>query len=147
SQVLAELTRLQAEGIESLAICFLNSYANSAHEEHVTRLAREMGFEKVSVSSRVSPLMKIVPRGDTTVVDAYLNPVLRSYVERLALALPGSDVRLMTCAGGVRNARNFTRKDPLLPGPAGGVVGFSRAAEAAGFPKAIGFDMGGTSTD
>src|SRR4029077_2133756 len=106
SQVLAELTRLQAEGIESLAICFLNSYANSAHEEHVTRLAREMGFEKVSVSSRVSPLMKIVPRGDTTVVDAYLNPVLRSYVERLAKSVAGSDVRVMKSRGGVGSFRD-----------------------------------------
>jgi 5-oxoprolinase (ATP-hydrolysing) len=91
--------------------------------------------------------MKIVPRGDTTVVDAYLNPVLQTYVARLAAALPGSDVRLMTSAGGLVSASNFTGKDSILSGPAGGVVGFSKVALAAGFEKAIGFDMGGTSTD
>src|SRR5262249_14991241 len=83
SQIRDELLRLKAEGIESLAICLLNSYANVRHEQEVEQIARECGFEEISVSSRVSPLMKMVPRGDTTVVDAYLNPVLRSYVERL----------------------------------------------------------------
>lgn len=147
SQIEAELVRLKQAGIESLAICLLNSYQNSRHEEEVERIARQCGFNEVSVSSRVSPLMKMVPRGDTTVVDAYLNPVLRTYVERLAKSLPGSDVRLMTSAGGLAGAGYFTGKDSLLSGPAGGVVGFSKAAEAAGFERAIGFDMGGTSTD
>jgi 5-oxoprolinase (ATP-hydrolysing) len=147
SQIRGEFVRLKTTGIESLAICLLNSYANPGHEQEIERIARECGFEEISVSSRVSPLMKIVPRGDTTVVDAYLNPVLRTYVERLAKSLPGSDVRLMTSAGGLASAGSFTGKDSLLSGPAGGVVGFSKAAEAAGFGKAIGFDMGGTSTD
>ncbi len=146
-QIRGELLRLKAQGIESLAICLLNSYADPRHEEQVERVAREIGFAEISVSSRVSPLMKIVPRGDTTVVDAYLNPVLRTYVERIAKSLPGSDVRLMTSAGGLASATTFTGKDCILSGPAGGVVGFSRAAEAAGSPRAIGFDMGGTSTD
>jgi len=146
-QVRAELLRLKAAGVESLAICLLNSYANPHHEEQVERIARELGFAEISTSSRVSPLMKIVPRGDTTVVDAYLNPVLRTYVERIARSLPESDLRIMTSAGGLVSAANFIGKDSLLSGPAGGVVGFSRAAEAVGFPRAIGFDMGGTSTD
>jgi 5-oxoprolinase (ATP-hydrolysing) len=167
-QVRGELLRLKAAGIESLAICLLNSYANPRHEQQVERIARELGFAEISTSSRVSPLMKIVPRGDTTVVDAYLNPVLRAYVERLNASLasggrqspdtspyreadasrsPPPDLRLMTSAGGLASAMGFTGKDSLLSGPAGGVVGFSRAAEAAGFSRAIGFDMGGTSTD
>jgi 5-oxoprolinase (ATP-hydrolysing) len=146
-QIAAELSRLKAGGIESLAVCLLNSYANPRHEKQVERVALELGFTEISLSGRVSPLMKIVPRGDTTVVDAYLNPVLRRYVERLAAALPGSDVRLLTSAGGLASAANFTGKDSILSGPAGGVVGFSRVAQAAGFSRAIGFDMGGTSTD
>jgi 5-oxoprolinase (ATP-hydrolysing) len=146
-QARAEISRLKAAGIESLAICLLNAYANPAHERKIGQIARELGFTEISVSTEVSPLMKIVPRGDTTVVDAYLNPILRNYVQRLAESLPGSDVRLMTSAGGLVSAANFTGKDSILSGPAGGVVGFSRVAEAAGFQKAIGFDMGGTSTD
>jgi 5-oxoprolinase (ATP-hydrolysing) len=142
-----QLTKLKSDGVESLAICLLHSYVNPAHEKVLERLAREAGFEEVSLSSRVAPLMKIVPRGDTTVVDAYLNPLLRQYVARLAAALPCSDVRLMTSAGGLVSGDRFSGKDSVLSGPAGGVVGFSRVAEAAGFNKAIGFDMGGTSTD
>jgi 5-oxoprolinase (ATP-hydrolysing) len=146
-QIRAALAGLKSSGSESLAICLLNSYANARHEEQVERIARELGFKEISVSSRVSPLMKIVPRGDTTVVDAYLNPVLRSYVEHLTASLPDSDIRLMTSAGGLASSRQFSGKDSILSGPAGGVIGFSRAAEAAGFAQAIGFDMGGTSTD
>jgi len=146
-QVRSELSRLKAAGIESLAICLFNSYANPRHEDFVARIARDLDFAEISTSTQVSPLMKLVPRGDTTVVDAYLNPVLRTYVERLAKSLPGSEVRLMTSAGGLAGSGQFTGKDSILSGPAGGVVGFSRVAEAAGFQKAIGFDMGGTSTD
>jgi 5-oxoprolinase (ATP-hydrolysing) len=146
-QVHTELARLKAAGIESLAICLLNAYAYPVHEAFVGQIAREMGFTNISLSHEVSSLMKIVPRGDTTVVDAYLNPVLQTYVARLAAALPGSDLRLMTSAGGTVSAANFTGKDSILSGPAGGVVGFSKVAQAAGFDKAIGFDMGGTSTD
>jgi 5-oxoprolinase (ATP-hydrolysing) len=143
----AELTRLKRTGVESLAICLLNSYANPLHEQQLERLAREAGFTEISLSTQVSPLRKLVPRGDTTVVDAYLNPVLRTYLARLAASLPGSDLRLMTSAGGLAAADTFTGKDSILSGPAGGVVGFSRVAHAAGITKAIGFDMGGTSTD
>src|SRR5262245_24575115 len=93
------LARLKSAGIESLAICLLNAYANPAHEHALEQLARDVGFHQISVSTRVSPLMKLVPRGDTTVVDAYLNPVLRNYIQRLSESLPGSDLRLMTSAG------------------------------------------------
>jgi 5-oxoprolinase (ATP-hydrolysing) len=141
------LAGLRAAGIESLAVCLLNSYANPEHEQRLEALARQAGFTEISLSSRVAPLMKIVPRGDTTVVDAYLNPLLRQYVKRLRLALPCSDVRLMTSSGGLVSGERFSGKDSILSGPAGGVVGFSRTAQAAGFAKAIGFDMGGTSTD
>ncbi len=146
-QARAELVRLRHAGIDSLAICLLNSYANPLHEQQLEQLAREVGFTEISVSTQVSPLRKLVPRGDTTVVDAYLNPVLRTYLARLAESLPGSDLRLMTSAGGLVAAESFTGKDSILSGPAGGVVGFSRVAQAAGIAKAIGFDMGGTSTD
>ncbi|MEX2027217.1 MAG: hydantoinase/oxoprolinase family protein, partial [Pirellulaceae bacterium] len=147
SDALRQLVVLRAAGIESLAICLMNSYVNPVHEQRLEASARQAGFTEISLASRVAPLMKIVPRGDTTVVDAYLNPLLRQYVERLRLALPGSDVRLMTSSGGLLSGESFTGKDSILSGPAGGVVGFSRAAQAAGFAKAIGFDMGGTSTD
>jgi 5-oxoprolinase (ATP-hydrolysing) len=147
SAALAELRLLRTAGIESLAVCLLHAYVNPVHEERLAELARRAGFTEVSLSSRVAPLMKIVPRGDTTVEDAYLNPLLRDYVARLASALPGSDLRLMTSAGGLVSPARFSGKDSILSGPAGGVVGFSRAAHAAGISKAIGFDMGGTSTD
>ncbi|MBT4865927.1 MAG: hydantoinase, partial [Planctomycetaceae bacterium] len=154
-----QLIDLKKTDVESIAICLLHSFANPAHEELVEQLARDVGFEEISTSSRLSPLIKIVSRGDTTVVDAYLNPVLRAYVGRLRQALSGhpsslstpdsrpSALKIMTSAGGLVDADRFVGKDSILSGPAGGVVGFSRVAEAAGFAKSIGFDMGGTSTD
>jgi len=143
----ASLQELKAQGVQSLAICLLNAYANNQHEKAVERIARSAGFEEISRSSAVAPLVKLVSRGDTTVVDAYLNPVLRGYVAALLKQLPGSHLRLLTSAGGLVAADRFTGKDSILSGPAGGVVGFSRVAQAAGFDRAIGFDMGGTSTD
>jgi 5-oxoprolinase (ATP-hydrolysing) len=142
-----QLAVLREQGIESLAICLLHSFVWPDHEELVARLAREEGFREISVSSRVAPLVKIVSRGDTTVVDAYLNPVLRGYVATLRGELAGSPLRLLTSAGGLVDADRFVGKDSILSGPAGGVVAFSRVARAAGFERAIGFDMGGTSTD
>ncbi|HEX2473708.1 MAG TPA: hydantoinase B/oxoprolinase family protein, partial [Lacipirellulaceae bacterium] len=117
------------------------------HEQIINRIAREIGFREISVSHSVAPLPKLVARADTTVADAYLNPVLREYVERLSGSLPDSQLRLLTSAGGLVAAEHFCGKDSILSGPAGGVVGFSRVAQAAGFARAIGFDMGGTSTD
>ncbi|WP_425618243.1 hydantoinase B/oxoprolinase family protein [Anatilimnocola sp. NA78] len=133
--------------IQSLAICLLHAWKNPQHEEQVAEIARSIGFADVSVSHRVFPGMKIVPRGDTTLVDAYLSPVLRDYVRQLQSLLPGSDLRLLTSAGSLVRADHFSGKDSVLSGPAGGVTGFAKVAEAAGFSSAIGFDMGGTSTD
>ncbi|HUE13907.1 MAG TPA: hydantoinase B/oxoprolinase family protein [Planctomycetaceae bacterium] len=142
-----QLQRVREAGLESLAICFMHSFANPSHEELVETIAREIGFTEVSTSSRLSPLIKIVSRGDTTVVDGYLNPVLRAYVERLHHSLGTGQLKLMTSAGGLVDAERFVGKDSILSGPAGGVIGFSRVALRAGFGKSIGFDMGGTSTD
>jgi 5-oxoprolinase (ATP-hydrolysing) len=147
SSVRRQLESLRAAGIESLAICLMHADRHPAHERQVARLAREIGFAEISASHETAPLPKIVARADTTLVDAYLNPVLRDYVAGLAAALPGSQIRLLTSAGGLVSAGEFRGKDSILSGPAGGVVGFSRIAAAAGFPAAIGFDMGGTSTD
>ena len=142
-----QLKQLQLQGVASLAICLLHATANPEHERLVANIAHELGFHNVSVSSQAAPLVKIVPRGDTTVVDAYLNPVLQKYVASLVAAMPGSVLRVLTSAGGLVDAANFSGKDSIFSGPAGGVVGFSRVAQAAGFERAIGFDMGGTSTD
>jgi 5-oxoprolinase (ATP-hydrolysing) len=142
-----QLKALRATGVESLAICLLHGFVNAEHEELVARVAGEVGFEELSVSSRIAPLVKIVSRGDTTVADAYLNPILRQYVAGLRRHLPGSSLRLLTSAGGLVDADQFVGKDSILSGPAGGVVGFSRVAQAAGFSHSLGFDMGGTSTD
>ncbi len=145
------LEALKTSGVESLAICLMHAYRNPAHEELIGALARDVGFSEISLSSRVAQLIKIVARGDTTCVDAYLNPILRDYVDRLRNALDKgqnhSDLRMLTSAGGLVDADNFLGKDSILSGPAGGVVGFSRVARVAGFDRAIGFDMGGTSTD
>ena len=142
-----DLAALRVGGIESLAVCLLHAYRFTAHEELIGRIAAEVGFADVSLSHRVAPLAKIVARGDTTVVDAYLNPVLRDYVHNVRRALGNGKLRIMTSAGGLVAAEQFVGKDSILSGPAGGVVGMARASQAAGFERAIGFDMGGTSTD
>ncbi|MAT13966.1 MAG: hydantoinase [Planctomyces sp.] len=142
-----QLRKLRDSGIEAVAICLLHAFANSAHEELAESIAREVGFENISRSSHLSPLIKIISRGDTTVVDAYLNPVLQNYVASLRARLGDSRIQLMTSAGGLVDADHFSGKDSILSGPAGGVVGFSEVGLQAGFPKSIGFDMGGTSTD
>jgi 5-oxoprolinase (ATP-hydrolysing) len=147
AQIREQLAELKRQGVESLAICLLHSFVRPRHEDVVADLARDVGFREISVSSRVAPLVKIVSRGDTTVMDAYLNPVLRRYVQSLCDELPDASLRILTSAGGLVDAAEFVGKDSILSGPAGGVVGFSRVARAAGFERAIGFDMGGTSTD
>ncbi len=141
------LQEVKSQGIESLAVCLLNSYANPCHEKLVGRIAAEIGLAEVSLSSQVAPLVKIVARGDTTVLSAYLNPVLRTYVAGLREGLGNGKLRILDSAGGLVDANRFSGKDSLLSGPAGGVVGFSQVAKAAGFERSIGFDMGGTSTD
>ena len=135
------------EGIRSAAIVFLHGYRQGDHEDSVAALARDIGFDQVSVSHDVSPLMKLVSRGDTTVVDAYLSPILRRYVDRVATDLDGVRLMFMQSNGGLTDARLFQGKDSILSGPAGGVVGMAQTAAMAGFDKVIGFDMGGTSTD
>jgi 5-oxoprolinase (ATP-hydrolysing) len=142
-----QLASLREAGGESLAIALLHADRHPEHEQCVERIAREFDFVQISRSSAVAPLPKLVARADTTVVDAYLTPVLREYVERLRLELPGSQIRLLTSAGGLVPGEHFFGKDSILSGPAGGVVGSSRVARSCGFERSIGFDMGGTSTD
>jgi len=142
-----QLQAIADTGIESLAICLLHADRHPQHERFVAEVARAVGFREISASHLVAPLPKFVARADTTVADAYLNPVLRDYVSRLTGSLPGSTLRFLTSAGGLVAAESFLGKDSVLSGPAGGVVGFSGVAKAAGFGRAIGFDMGGTSTD
>ncbi len=134
-------------GIRAVAIVFMHGYRYTAHEHAAARIARELGFTQVSVSHEVSPLMKLVSRGDTTVVDAYLSPILRRYVDRVAAQMPGVRLFFMQSSGGLTEAHHFQGKDAVLSGPAGGIVGMVRTAVAAGHHKLIGFDMGGTSTD
>jgi 5-oxoprolinase (ATP-hydrolysing) len=142
-----DLAAAFAEGYRSIAIVFMHGYRFPAHEARVAQLAREAGFTQVSASHVVSPLMKIVSRGDTTVVDAYLSPILRRYVDQVAEELPGARLMFMQSNGGLTDAHRFQGKDSILSGPAGGIIGMVRTSEAAGFRKVIGFDMGGTSTD
>ncbi len=150
----AALERAKADGIDAVAIVLMHAWRNPAHEAALATLAREVGFGQVSASHEVSPLVKLVGRGDTTVVDAYLSPILSRYVARVARILgatpagrPGPTLQFMMSSGGLTAADRFRGKDAILSGPAGGVVGMVRTAEEAGFGRVIGFDMGGTSTD
>jgi 5-oxoprolinase (ATP-hydrolysing) len=144
----ASLTGAHRAGYRAIAIVLMHGWRWTAHEAALAALAGEIGFTQVSASHRVGPLIKLVGRGDTTVVDAYLSPVLRRYVDRVVAAL-GSQARLffMQSSGGLTDAVAFQGKDAILSGPAGGIVGMARTAEEAGFDRVIGFDMGGTSTD
>ncbi|WP_437321690.1 hydantoinase B/oxoprolinase family protein [Sorangium sp. So ce385] len=134
-------------GIRACAVVFMHGYRSAAHERRAAEIAREVGFTQVSASHEVSPLMKLVSRGDTTVVDAYLSPILRRYVEQVAGQMPGVPLYFMQSSGGLTLAHRFQGKDAILSGPAGGIVGMVRTALAGGHEKVIGFDMGGTSTD
>jgi len=149
--VRAALETAQADGIKAVAIVFMHAYRYPAHERQVAALAREMGFPQVSVSHEVSPLIKLVGRGDTTVVDAYLSPILRRYVAQVDGELDarrsGAKLMFMMSSGGLTAADLFQGKDAILSGPAGGVVSMAQTAREAGFGRVIGFDMGGTSTD
>ncbi|MEY3999151.1 MAG: hypothetical protein RLY60_1963, partial [Pseudomonadota bacterium] len=142
-------------GLHSVAIVFLHGYRYNDHELQAAALAKAIGFSQISTSHQTSPLMKMVSRGDTTVVDAYLSPILRRYVDQLAVQLPGVPLLFMQSSGGLVDAQAFQGKDAILSGPAGGIVGMARTAEVAfahgdglsGQVQVIGFDMGGTSTD
>ncbi|MDD2926509.1 hydantoinase B/oxoprolinase family protein [Rhodoferax sp.] len=151
-ELLAQYTR----GLRSVSIVFMHGYRYTAHEKAAAAIAREVGFTQVSTSHETSPMMKFVSRGDTTVVDAYLSPILRRYVEQVAGEMPGVKLFFMQSSGGLTDAHAFQGKDAILSGPAGGIVGMARTAELAfnsssaqldGMCKVIGFDMGGTSTD
>src|SRR3990170_2657225 len=146
-QAARDLQAVYDEGFRSLAIVFMHGYRYTEHERALAGLARELGFPQVSVSHEVSPLMKLVSRGDTTVVDAYLSPILRRYIDQVAAELQDVRLMFMQSNGGLTDARRFQGKDSILSGPAGGIVGAVRTSLAAGFDKIIGFDMGGTSTD
>ena len=135
------------DGIRSVAIVFMHGYRFPAHEQAAAALAREIGFTQISTSHETSPLMKLVSRGDTTVVDAYLSPLLRRYVDQVAAELGGTRLMFMQSSGGLTDATLFQGKDAILSGPAGGIVGAVETAGQAGFDKIISFDMGGTSTD
>ncbi|MBT5984012.1 MAG: 5-oxoprolinase [Thiotrichales bacterium] len=140
------------QGFKSIAIVLMHGYRHQSHEKQVSTIAKKIGFEQISVSHRVSPLMKIIPRGDTTVVDAYLSPILRRYVNQVKSALGPAQkgfgkLMFMQSNGGLTDANYFHGKDAILSGPAGGVVGMVKTGEKVGLDKLIGFDMGGTSTD
>jgi 5-oxoprolinase (ATP-hydrolysing) len=143
----ASLLEAHKEGYRSIAIVYMHGYRFPEHERRTAELAKGVGFTQISASHVVSPLMKLVGRGDTTVVDAYLSPILRRYVERVASELRGVRLLFMQSNGGLTDARRFQGKDAILSGPAGGIVGAVRTSAGAGFDRIIGFDMGGTSTD
>ena len=143
----AELLQAHAAGLRSVAIVFMHGYRFTAHEMAAKRLAEASGFTQISTSHETSPMMKFVSRGDTTVVDAYLSPILRRYVDQVASEMPGVKLFFMQSSGGLTDARSFQGKDAILSGPAGGIVGMARTAALADHEKVIGFDMGGTSTD
>jgi len=152
AQVRVGLQQAFDRGLRSVAILFMHGYRYAEHELEVAEIAKDIGFPQISISSAVSPLMKLVSRGDTTVVDAYLSPVLRRYVDRVSNELSGMEkaggrLMFMQSNGGLTDAHLFQGKDAILSGPAGGIVGMVRTADIAGFDKLIGFDMGGTSTD
>jgi 5-oxoprolinase (ATP-hydrolysing) len=134
-------------GIRSCAIVLMHGYRYTAHEQKLKELAEQIGFTQNSVSHEVSALMKLVSRGDTTVVDAYLSPILRRYVGQVESDLGAVPLQLMQSNGGLTDAHRFQGKDAILSGPAGGIVGAAQVSKLAGFDKIIGFDMGGTSTD
>ncbi len=142
-----ELLAQYRRGLRSVSIVFMHGYRYTAHELAAKRLAQEVGFTQISTSHQTSPMMKFVSRGDTTVVDAYLSPILRRYVEQVAAEMPGVKLYFMQSSGGLTDAHLFAGKDAILSGPAGGIVGMARTAAIAGIHKVIGFDMGGTSTD
>ncbi|WP_036527140.1 hydantoinase B/oxoprolinase family protein, partial [Nocardia sp. CNY236] len=142
-----QLTQAHDDGLRAIAVVCMHSHLHPAHEQAIGQVAAEIGFPQISLSSEVSPLMKLVPRGDTTVVDAYLSPVLRRYVDQVADQLTGVRLLFMQSNGGLTESSKFRGKDAILSGPAGGIVGMVRMSQLAGIDRMIGFDMGGTSTD
>ncbi len=147
SQAKQELQAAYAKGLRSVAIVFMHAYRYPDHENQLAQLAADIGFPQISTSHQTSPLIRYISRGDTTVVDAYLSPILRRYVMQVEAELPNIPLLFMQSSGGLTHANHFQGKDAILSGPAGGVVGMIQTAKEAGFSRLIGFDMGGTSTD
>jgi 5-oxoprolinase (ATP-hydrolysing) len=147
AEALETLRQAKASGIDAVAIVLMHAWKYPDQEKRIAALAEKAGFGQISASHAVSPLLRLVPRGDTTVVDAYLSPILRRYVNQVTSELPGTSVYFMQSNGGLTLSENFQGKDAILSGPAGGIVGAARTAEMGGFSQIIGFDMGGTSTD
>lgn len=152
SDTFKQLLAMHSAGFRSIAIVLMHGYRFSEHEKRIAEIAQEVGFTQISVSHKISPLMKLVPRGDTTVVDAYLTPVLRRYIDQVSSQLYDNseqrvNLKFMQSSGGLTDANSFQGKDAILSGPAGGVVGMVKTGERIGLKKLIGFDMGGTSTD
>lgn len=146
-QVKQDLQAVYAQGIRCCAIVLMHGYCYPQQELEVAAIARSVGFSQISISHEVSPLRKLISRGDTTVVDAYLTPILRRYVEGIAKQLPDTQLMFMKSDGGLVAAANFQGKDSILSGPAGGIVGAVKTSQRAGFKQIVTFDMGGTSTD
>ena len=153
--VRSDLQQRYVAGFRAVAIVLMHAYKFAQHEQRIAVIAAQIGFTQISTSHDVSPMVRIVPRGDTTVVDAYLSPILRQYVERVGAAIGASvnnsednrRLQFMRSSGGLTAASKFQGRDAILSGPAGGIIGAVRTSELAGFNKIIGFDMGGTSTD
>ena len=144
----SDLAKARAEGIDALAICLMHGYRHTAHEDALAAIARELGFAQISVSHSLAPLIKLISRGDTTVLDAYVSPPLRDYTSTVAAGLgDAGEALFMQSNGGLSAREQFHGKDAILSGPAGGIVGMAATAEEAGFVAVVGFDMGGTSTD
>lgn len=146
-RIKSDLTEAATRGFQSCAITFMHGYRYPEHEKSVAKLAHEAGFTQVSVSHAISPLIKFIDRAHTTLVDAYLSPLLKKYVEQFQKAVPGTPIFFMQSNGGLAEASSFLGKDSILSGPAGGVIAAAKTAESCGFNKIISFDMGGTSTD
>ena len=146
-QVRQDLEAVYKTGIDCCAIVLMHGYRYTHHELQVAEIAEEIGFTQISISHQVSPLMKLVSRGDTTVVDAYLTPILRRYIDRITDQLPDTQLMFMKSDGGLVSAVDFQGKDSILSGPAGGIVGAVQTSKRAGFKRIVTFDMGGTSTD
>ncbi|MEL4896001.1 hydantoinase/oxoprolinase family protein [Crocosphaera sp. Alani8] len=142
-----DLEQVYQQGIRSCAIVFMHSYRYHNHENQVAKIVQEIGFTQISISHQVSPSMKLVSRGDTTVVDAYLSPILKRYVKQVSSQLINTKLMFMKSDGGLIDADKFQGKDSILSGPAGGIVGAVQTSLRAGFKEIITFDMGGTSTD
>ncbi|WP_319558502.1 hydantoinase B/oxoprolinase family protein [Thiomicrorhabdus sp.] len=146
-EVIAALQTLKQQGYQAIAVVLLHAYLNPRHEQQIAVWAKEVGFAQISTSAESSPLIKYIARGRTCVMDAYLSPILKRYVDQVASQLPGVDLRFMQSHGGLASAEVFSGKDALLSGPAGGIIGAVTTAAQAGHQRIIGFDMGGTSTD